>query len=74
LAAVEAVCGEALASGSVSADVVLTLLARARDGAPAAPIAVPEALRLANEPRADCSRYNQLLRNLPPGKPPSCSI
>ena len=74
LEAVEAACREALASGSVSADVVLALLARARDGAPAAPIAVPEALRLAHEPRADCSRYNQLLKDPAPCKPPSCSI
>ena len=74
LDAVDAACREALASHSVSADVVLTLVARARDTARAAPIGVPEALALAHEPRADCARYNQLLRNLPPCKPPNCSI
>lgn len=72
LDAVEAACREALASHSVSADVVLTRLACARDCVQAAPIGVPEALRLVNEPRADCSRYNRLLRN--PCKPPNCSI
>jgi hypothetical protein len=74
LEAVEAACREALVGHGVSADVVLTLLARARDRAPAAPIGVPEALRLVNEPRADCSRYNQLLTKPMPCKPPSCSI
>jgi transposase len=72
LDAVEAACGEALASHSVSADVVLTLLARARDRTPAVAIDVPAALRLVEEPRADCSRYNQLLRNPIPCKPPNC--
>ena len=72
LEAVEAACREALASHSVSADVVLTLLARTRDSVPTAPIGVPAALQLVDEPRADCSRYNQLLRNPTLCKPPNC--
>jgi hypothetical protein len=74
LSAVEAACREALASPSVSADVVLALLARARDPTPPVPIDIPQALVLANEPRADCCRYNQLLRSAAPCKPPNCSI
>jgi hypothetical protein len=74
LEAVEAACREALASHSVSADVILALLARLRDSARPASIDLPAALALAHEPRADCSRYNQLLRNPTPCKPPNCSI
>jgi transposase len=73
LETVEAACREALASHGVSADVVLTLLARTRDSVPAAPIGVPAALQLVDEPRADCCRYNQLLRNPALCKPPNCS-
>ena len=74
LPAVEAACREALTSHSVSADVVLALLARARDPAAATPLALPQALVLTNEPLADCGRYNQLLRMPLPCKLPSCSI
>ncbi|MBS0325431.1 MAG: IS21 family transposase [Proteobacteria bacterium] len=74
LPAVEAACREALASHSVSADVVLALLARARDPAPPASLAIPQALVLAHEPDADCSRYNRLLRMVLPCKLPNCSI
>jgi hypothetical protein len=58
----------------VSADVVLALLARARDPAPAAPLDLPQALVLTTEPLADCGRYNQLLRMPLPCKLPNCSI
>ena len=73
LSAVEAACGEALASHSVSADVVLAWLARARDSTPPAPLDIPKALVLAHEPHADCCRYNQLLRMPLPCKLPNCS-
>ena len=60
LAAVEAACAEALAGGVHSADVVLNILARYRDPAPAATIMAPEALRLRQAPIADCARYDRL--------------
>ena len=62
LAAVEAACGEALGDGVHSADVVLNILARRRDPAPAATILTPEALRLHHAPIADCARYDRLRR------------
>jgi hypothetical protein len=62
LAAVEAACAEALADGVHSADVVLNILARRRDLAPAATILTPEALRLRHAPVADCGRYDSLRR------------
>ena len=60
LAAVEAACAEALASGVHSADVILNILARRRDPAPAVTILVPEALRLRQAPIADCALYDSL--------------
>jgi transposase len=60
LIAVEAACGEALGDGVHSADVVLNILARRRDPAPAATILTPEALRLRHAPVADCARYDRL--------------
>jgi transposase len=60
LTAVEAACAEALAEGVHSADVVLNILARRRDPAPAATILTPEALRLRHAPIADCARYDSL--------------
>ena len=62
LAAVEAACAEALAGGVHSADVVLNILARRRDPAPAATILTPDALRLRHLPIADCARYDRLRR------------
>ena len=62
LAAVEAACAEALGDGVHSADVVLNILARRRDPAPAATILTPEALRLHHAPIADCARYDSLRR------------
>jgi hypothetical protein len=63
LPAVEAACAEALAQGVHSADVILNILARRREPAPAAAIATPEALRLTHEPAADCDRYDSLRRS-----------
>ena len=60
LAAVEGACAEALGDGVHSADVVLNILARRRDPAPAATILTPEALRLHHAPIADCARYDRL--------------
>ena len=62
LPAVEAACAEALADGVHSADVILNILARRRDAARPAPIAIPDALRLQHAPVADCARYDSLRR------------
>ena len=62
LATVEAACAEALAGGVHSADVILNILARRRDAAPAATILTPDALRLQHAPIADCARYDRLRR------------
>jgi transposase len=62
LAAVEAACGEALGDGVHSADVILNILARHRNPAPAATILTPDALRLRHAPIADCARYDRLRR------------
>src|SRR5690606_27966256 len=58
LAAVEAACQEALDHGVCSASVIINILARSRDPAPAATLQIPDALRLAHEPVADCARYD----------------
>jgi hypothetical protein len=60
LPAVEAACLQALSEGVHSADVVINILARQRDPAPAATILTPDALRLRHAPLADCARYDQL--------------
>jgi transposase len=60
LAAVEAACAEAIASGVHSADVVLNILARRRDCGAATMIPTPAALRLRQAPIADCARYDRL--------------
>jgi hypothetical protein len=62
LDAVEAACAEALADNVHSAGVVLNILARHREPPPALTITTPDALRLAREPVADCSRYDSLRR------------
>ena len=62
LAAVEAACGEALGDGVHSADIILNILARHRNPAPAATILTPDALRLRHAPIADCARYDRLRR------------
>jgi transposase len=62
LAAVEAACAASLRDGVFSSDVVLNVLARAREPAPPAPIATPAGLELVHTPRADCARYDGLRR------------
>ena len=60
IAAVEAACGEALGDRVHSADIILNILARHRNPAPAATILTPDALRLQHAPVADCARYDRL--------------
>ena len=60
LSAVEAACLEALRDNVHSADVILNILARQREPAVAITIMTPEALRLRQEPTADCARYDSL--------------
>lgn len=60
LPAVEAACAEALGHSVHSADVILNILARRRDPAPALTILTPDALRLRHMPVADCGRYDRL--------------
>ena len=62
LPAVEAACAEALGEGVHSADVILNILARAREPARTITIMTPDALRLRHEPLADCARYDNLRR------------
>ena len=62
LDAVEAACAEALSEGVHASSVVLNILARRREPSPPLTIATPEALRLNNEPVADCTRYDTLRR------------
>jgi transposase len=58
LPAVEAACAEALAQGVHSADVILNILARQRNPAPAPVIVAPAALALRHASVADCARYD----------------
>jgi hypothetical protein len=60
LSAVEAACQEALDHGVSSAAVILNILARRRDPAPGTILSIPQALKLALEPIADCARYDSL--------------
>ena len=60
LPSVEAACAQAMADGVHSADVIINILARRRDPAPAVTVLTPEALTLRHAPVADCARYDQL--------------
>jgi hypothetical protein len=62
LPAVEEACAEALKEGVHSSDVILNILSRRRQPASPAMIMIPEALRLGQEPGADCARYDRLRR------------
>ncbi|MCY1562410.1 hypothetical protein D9M68_998000 [compost metagenome] len=62
IGAVEAACQEALDQNVCSSAVVINILARRRDPAPAVTILTPDALRLQHEPQADCARYDSLRR------------
>jgi transposase len=63
LTSVDAACAEALTQGVYSADVIINILARSRDPAPAVTILTPDALKLKHAPIADCARYDTLRRN-----------
>ncbi|KDM68282.1 transposase NmoT [Acidiphilium sp. JA12-A1] len=71
LAAVEAACREALDHGVHSAPVVINILARRRDPAPAPTLLTPTALQLTHEPVADCARYDSLRRTSRNGPHPN---
>jgi hypothetical protein len=71
LAAVEAACREALDHGVHSAPVVINILARRRDPAPAPMLLTPAALRLTHEPAADCTLYDSLRRTSRHGTHPN---
>ncbi|MDR6821140.1 hypothetical protein J2X76_006346 [Neorhizobium sp. 2083] len=62
LTAVDAACQEALDQGVCSASVIINILARSRDPAPAVTLQTSDALRLTHEPVADCARYDSLRR------------
>ncbi len=70
LSAVEGACAEALGGGTYSADVILNILARRSEPAPASTVATPERLHLQVLPRADCARYDGL--RPPPNLPAAC--
>jgi transposase len=61
LDAVEAACRKALDEGLRSADAVLNILSRRREGIVSAPIIAPTHLQLRQEPIADCARYDRLI-------------
>jgi len=65
LPVVEAACAEALSQGVHSSSVILNILARKKDPAPAVTIITPEALHLKHAPAADCARYDSLRRTSP---------
>lgn len=62
ISAVEAACQEALDQGVSSADIILNILARSRDPAPGEILSIPQVLKLAHEPIANCARYDSLRR------------
>ena len=55
---------EAIKLGSVSSDIVLNLLSRQGDEQVPGAIEPPVYLRLKEEPVADCTRYDSLLREV----------
>jgi transposase len=71
LSVVEGACAEALAAGTWSADVILNILARRSEPAPASAIATPERLQLQVLPLADCARYDGL--RPPPNPAAACA-
>ena len=62
IGAVDAACQEALDHGVCSSAVIINILTRRRDPAPAVTILTPDALRRRHEPQADCARYDSLRR------------
>ena len=62
LAAVEAACAAAIKDGVFSSDVILNILARAREPEPPPTVLTPMSLALGHVPLADCGRYDGLRR------------
>jgi hypothetical protein len=56
----ETACAMTLEQGAVNAAVVLNVMHRLANPLPPAPLCTPEALRLQEEPQADCARYDRL--------------
>jgi transposase len=54
------VCLKALSQGIIQSDAILNLVARELDGPKINPVPTPPHLQLAQEPIADCSRYDHL--------------
>ena len=61
--AVEVACDLALSDKTVSAPVILNMLSRLAPTATPQSIQTPVALKLAQEPHANCDHYNRLLVN-----------
>ena len=57
---VSSACESALQAGTVSADIILNLLARSQEPPPASPIATPASLQVEQTPLANCERYDSL--------------
>ena len=64
LEAVTVACELALEAGTPTADYVLNALNRLKPQPTIKPVETPESLRLNEEPRADVSRYDALLKKL----------
>src|SRR6266404_747918 len=62
LVAVEAACAAAVRGGVFSSDVILNILARAREPEPPPTVPTPTSLALGFAPLADCHRYDGLRR------------
>jgi hypothetical protein len=62
LVAVEAACAAAAKDGVFSSDVILNILARAREPEPPPTVLTPTSLALGYAPLADCGRYDGLRR------------
>lgn len=56
LAAVESACEGGLDYGVCTDSLIINILARSRDPAATRTLQIPDALRLAHEPVADCAR------------------
>ena len=64
LETVESACRQALDQGMVQSQTILNLIARAVDPPAMALISPPSRLQLAEEPIADCGRYDQLRKEV----------
>ena len=69
MARVEKACTEAVNTGIIRGEIILNSIARECRPAAITAAAVPEALRLAIEPVADCSRYDALRQEVQHGTP-----